>query len=123
MGNNLFGAGIAAALASELGPLLPKYKLQKRSVASRVSGSLTSGKKVSFRSFTCRGMLDSYDESRIDETNIKTGDRRVLILGDSLPKGVAPQPDDRILAEGATFTIINVMRDPDAATYTCQVRD
>ena len=123
MGNNLFGAGISAALASELGPLLPKYKLLKRSVASRTSGSLTSGKKVSFRGFSCRGMLDSYDESRIDETNIKTGDRRVMILGDTLPKGVVPQPDDRIEAEGDTFTVIAVMRDPDAATYTCQVRD
>jgi len=123
MGNNLFGAGIAGELASELGPLFPKYKLQKRSVANRVAGSLTSGKKVSFRSFTCRGILSAYAEDRIDGTNVKSGDRKVLILGDTLPKGVVPQPGDRIQAEGSTFTIIEVGRDPDAATYTCQVRD
>jgi hypothetical protein len=123
MGNRLFNVDIAGELNAAMGSLLPKYKLLKRSVADRTSGSLTSGRAVSFRSFSCRGILSAYAEDRIDGTNVKSGDRKVLILGDSLPKGVVPAPDDRIEAEGSTFTVIEVGRDPDAATYTCQVRD
>ena len=124
MGNNLFGANISGALASELGPLLPKVKLLKKSVSARTAGSLTSGRSTSYRGYTCRGILEAYDDTRFGGiTETKAGDRVILILGDTLPRGVVPTVDDRMEAEGSTFSIVGVSRDPDAATYTCIVRD
>lgn len=123
MGNNLFGANISGALAGELGPLLPKVKLLKKSVSSRTAGSLTSGRTTSYRGYTCRGIVESFDQVRFDNTETQAGDRVVLILGDTLPKGVVPAVDDRIEAEGQTLSIVAVMRDPDAATYSCLSRN
>lgn len=66
--------------------------------------------------------MDSYRTSQIDETIIQQGDRKVLILGNSIPSGVVPETGDMVEAEGRVFTVVAVERDPDAATYTCQVR-
>lgn len=123
MGNRLFGADIAGELARNLGPLLPKMRLLKKTVGARTSGSLTSGRSVSYRGYSCRGILEAYSESRFPESTIEDGDRKALILGDTLPRGIVPDVGDRIEAEGSTFTVVSVMRDPDAASYTCQIRD
>jgi hypothetical protein len=66
--------------------------------------------------------LEDYRDSQIDGTTIKRGDRRVLLLGDTIAGGAVPQPSDKITAEGKMYDVVNVTRDPDAAAYTCQVR-
>jgi len=124
MGNELFGENVAGELAAELGPLLLPFRLLKKQVGSRTSGNLAAGKPVTFRPFSCRGILETYQGSRFGETNIIRGTRVALILGDTLPNGVVPEPGDRLIAEGSTFDITApIERDPDAATYTCPITD
>lgn len=122
MGNNLFGQDIAGQLASNLGPLLPVVKLLKTVQGTRDPSDPSAGTTPTSRTFNGRGIQDSYRTSQIDETIIKQGDRKVLILGDSLPNGIVPEPGDKVESEGTEFTVVAVERDPDAATYTCQVR-
>ena len=68
------------------------------------------------------GFISDYDDTNIDGTLVKKGDREILILGASLPTGVIPDEDDRITIEGSTYNIIRIRRDPAAATYVCQAR-
>lgn len=122
MGNNLFGANISGQLFAALGPLLPAVKLLKTVQGTRDPSDPSAGTSPTTATYTGRGILDSYRTSQIDETIIQQGDRKVLILGDSLPSGILPDTGDKVEAEGRVFTVIAVERDPDAATYTCQVR-
>src|SRR5690349_22719426 len=44
--------------------------------------------------------------SQFDGTIIKRGDRKALILGDTLPNNVVPEPNDEVKAEGSVFTVV-----------------
>lgn len=123
MGNNLFNANISGKIAAAMGSLLLPVTLTKVVPGARTSSDPSSGTNPSRRSFPCRGMVDSYKLSQFDGTIVKRGDRKVLILGDTLPSNIVPEPNDEIRAEGALYHVVGTPeRDPDAATYLCQVR-
>lgn len=126
MGNNLFKAGISKAINKALGGagmLLP-LTLAHDTPTTRTIGDLASGLHPNTSTATARGFIDDYKVGQIDGTLIKVGDMKVLIIGDSISPALVPVPGDRITIEGRTRTIVKdgVTRDPDAATYTCQVR-
>lgn len=120
MGKNLFGANISGQIAKALGPLLLPGKLFSKSPGTRTTS--TGGRNPKTKVATFRGILDTYADSQVDGTVIKKGDRKVLMLGDTLPSGRVPEPNDEVEIESRRFRIVNVERDPDAAAYTCQVR-
>ena len=123
MGNNLFGARIAEKVAAALGSRLLPVQLVKIRPGAIDPSNLTGPQPETSRAYTCRGILDNYDASRIPGTAIQQGSRVVLILAGTLPTGVIPEPDDRIVIEGQRFEIVGpVERDPDAATYIAAVR-
>lgn len=122
MGNKLFGKDIAGVLASKLGPLLLGFTLIKVTSGARDAADPSAGTSPTEASHACRGILEDYRDGQYDETIIKRGDRKALILGDTLPTGVVPEPSDKVTAEGRGFVIVGVTRDPDGATYTCQLR-
>lgn len=122
MGNNLFAADIAGKIAKALGPKLLSVKLTSVTPGTPTDGSLTSGANPTTKTAVGRGIIDSYEQSQIDGTVVQTGDKRVLILGDTLPSGRVPASGDRVEIEGSTYNVVAVERDPDAAAYTCQVR-
>ena len=122
MGNNLFGANISGKIAKSLGPKLLPMSLVKVVPGTRSPTDPSSGTNPTKRNFPCRGIVDTYKTTQMDGTIVKMGDRKALLLGDTLPRGVVPEPNDEIRAEGALFTVVNVERDPDAATYLCQMR-
>jgi hypothetical protein len=123
MGNNLFGARIAERVAKALGSRLLPVRLNKIRVGAIDPSDLTGARPETTRTYTCRGILDTYDASRTPGTAIKQGSRVVLILAGTLPNGIVPEPDDRVVIEGQTFEIVGpVERDPDAATYIAAVR-
>ena len=123
MGNKLFGARIAEKVGKALGPSLLPVLLKKSFVRPVDPADLTGPQPSSTRTYTCRGILDTYETSRTSGTVIQQGSRVVLILGSTLPNNIEPEPDDRVVIEGQTFEIVGpVERDPDAATYTAAVR-
>ena len=70
--------------------------------------------------YPCKGNVADYNEYQINGKNIQVGARKILIIANTL--SVVPLPDDRITAQGETYQIIQVVRDPATATYLCQVR-
>lgn len=119
---DVFGADIAGQIGDALGPLLLPATLIKVTQGDRTSGSPTAGQKTSESSKSCRGFTDSYSDGQVDGTLVERGDRKVILLGASIQGGAVPEPGDKVRIEGATLNIVNVDRDPAAATYTCQVR-
>lgn len=116
---DIFKAGIARKIAKYLGPLLFPLVLIKRSSSNR--SELTGGVNTREEKFTGKGFIDDYEDSRVDGTIIKHGDRIVNILGASI--SVTPTIGDAVVIEGKTWEIVGpVKRDPAGAMYECQVR-
>lgn len=106
-----------------MGKLLLEGTLTKVSRSTRTPGSLTSGPSKTETPYTFRGFYEEYRDGVIDGALIKDGDRKVIILSNSLSSAVVPEKGDTITLEGETRTITGeVKRDPAGATYRCQVR-
>lgn len=121
---DIFKADIAGKLNNAMGGLVFDITLTKVEPGTRTPGALTGGTNATETAHTVKGFVDEYQDKHIDGTLIQRGDRKVIILGGSLPSGVVPEPSDKITAEGETRTIVEdgVKRDPAGATYVCQVR-
>ncbi len=121
---DIFKADIAGEIHKELKTLVFDITLTKVEPGTRTPGALTGGTNPVETGYTVKGFVDEYQDRHIDGTLIQRGDRKIVILGASLPSGTVPEPSDKITAEGETRTIVEdgVKRDPAGATYTCQVR-
>lgn len=119
---NLFGIDIAGIVRDAIGPGLPALTLVKVSKGARPVDP-TIGLVSTETRYPGKGIVDTYSDGLVDGTRVKLGDRRVLLIAKSLPLGIFPVPDDLIEAEGDTWTIVQVSRDPAEATYDCQVRE
>ena len=126
MGTELFkgfGVDIAKEVHDALGPGIPAATLLSRTVGVVDPTDMTAGAPITETSNACKAFLDTYDQKRFGGSEIAQGTRVVVILGDSLPTGIVPKTEDRIIAEGDTFVLAGtVVRDPAAATYVCEVR-
>ena len=119
---DLFGVDIAKAVNDGLGKGLLAATLTVVTPGTRTSGGLTSGTQPTTVDHTARGFLDDYEDRHIDGTVIQRGDRICVLLGASISGGAIPSAGDRVTIESETFNIVNVKRDPAAASYTMQVR-
>lgn len=122
--HSLFGVDIASELHSAFaGGLLPAT-LARTAPGTRNPSALAGGTTVGATTATypCEGICDSYTQREIDGTRVRIGDRKILLLAKSLPDAVDPQPGDSITIEGRAWSVVNVDRDPAAATFTCQGR-
>jgi len=120
----LFGLDIAKIINDEIagaGGVLDATLIQV-TPGRRSATNPAGGTNPVVRSRRAKGFIDDYAERQIAETIVQTGDRRIILLGASIQGGAVPTPGDRIMIEGDSYQVIRVMRDPAAATYTCQVR-
>lgn len=123
MGNRLFGVDIAGIIDKAMSQGLLPATLTKVTLGARTDGSLTSGKAKTETNYTCRGFIDEYTDKQMDGTIIKSGDRKIVLIGDSIQGGAVPDVDDFITIEGRRFQIVGpVKRDPAKAAYECQGR-
>lgn len=125
MGNNLFGRDIAGIINrvfdsnSGVAPLLSATLFKVTTSTARSGSALTSGRSTTTTQYTCTGFVENFEERQIDGTLVKRGDRKIVLIGDSIEGGtVAPEAKDRVLIENQVYSIIDIFgRDPDAATY------
>jgi hypothetical protein len=119
---DIFGADIAGAILDGLGGLVFDQTLIKTSTAEDPTNKTRMIKIET--PYSCKGFVDNYRNENIRGQGVKITDHKIVILGASLPPSIIPQPGDRIIAEGRTYSIQEdgVMRDPAGATYECQSR-
>ena len=122
---DIFGldlAGIVNDAINDAGGLIP-LTLLTRTGGTRTTGDPAGGRNATESPSTGQGIIEDYLDDEIDGTVVRQGDRRVLIMGASLPSGVVPSTNDSVTIEGRTYKIVGpVKRDPAAASYTCQAR-
>jgi hypothetical protein len=131
----LFGVDIAGAINQAMGPLMLSATLIRRTPGTRGAGALSAGRTVgdTTTSYPCKGFTEAYKQSYMggtaeraggrEATLVQVGDRKISLLGASLPDAIDPAPGDQITIEGKTFTIVgDVQRDPVAALFVCQGR-
>ncbi len=126
MGRRFFGVDLGGILKREfergLTDLAFKATLTKFTPGTRTAGRSTAGNNPTSSTHSCLLVLSNYAEGMIDGTRIQVGDRKALIFTDSISPAAVPAANDQLTAEGLTYRVIEVMRDPVAATYTLQVR-
>lgn len=121
---NLFGLDIAALINTNIqqaGGVLTATLL-KVTHGTRDPLNPSAGRQRIETSHTGNGFIEDYNEFQIDNTLVQRGDRRIILLGASISGSAIPEPNDQITIESVTYNIVNVERDPAAATYTCQCR-
>lgn len=103
--------------------------LIKVTPGTRTGGSLSGGTNPTPASYAASGMIESYSQYQIANSLVTVGDRKISILGGSLPMGIVPAPDDQIAivdldGVAKTFTIVKdgVNSDPIGAVHICQSR-
>jgi hypothetical protein len=122
MGNKLFGVDIAGIIHGAMSSGLLPATLTHRTPGVRGADS-TAGTQPNETTHTCRGFIDDYKKGEVDGTLVLVGDKKILLIGDSISPAVVPEPGDAITIEGEDYRITNpVERDPAAATYVCQGR-
>jgi hypothetical protein len=121
---NLFGANIAQELYSALGRSVLAATLTRVTAGSR--GDITAGRVTGEASATypCRGWCEEFNAREIDGTVVRKGDRKIAILGKSLPDAIDPQPGDVIVIEGRAWKVVTPSkRDPAGAVFICAGRN
>ena len=102
---------------------------------SRTPGALGSGTNPTSTAYSCKGFVEAYSGSYLAETTSAKSDRKISILGGSLPAGVVPVPGAKIAiadTDGTTKTFrvlggvsnasgggIGVTSDAVGAVYAC----
>lgn len=118
---------IGRAVLSGLGGYMIPITLLQTVAGERTPDALTAGRNTITTTTTFKGMVEEYASTTartpVGDTvdMVKRGDRKILLLASSAP-GVTPKPGDRIVAEGVTYVVIDIKRDPADATWQLQAR-
>lgn len=126
-GNKLFGLRIAKIVYNGIksaGNVLP-LTLVKVTPGTRNPAALLSGTNPTSVNHKGRGFTDDPDLLRYGHGNtpafdiINKRETKIYILGASLPEGVKPGPQDRVIFLGHTWSLTKVKADPAEAVFTC----
>lgn len=112
---------IGRAVLSGLGGYMLPVTLLQTIAGERTPDNLTAGRNTTTSTVTFKGMVEEYSRYSVENSFVQRGDRKLLLLAASAP-GVVPKPGDRAIAEGVTYAVIDVKRDPADATWQLQVR-
>lgn len=96
--------------------------LVQRTPGARTTGQSTSGTNPTPARHPVRGIAGSFRQRDIDGTVIRQNDRRILLIGKSLPAGIEPRTGDRIEIDGDKYGVLAASHDPARAGYVCHGR-
>lgn len=68
--------------------------------------TITAGTNPTETSHACSLWIAKFKDRELQGTSIKTGDRLIKILADTIEGGVDPAPNDKIVLDGITYRII-----------------
>jgi hypothetical protein len=129
MGNTLFGVDIAGIIADAMGDGLLPVTIVRDVRGARTPGNLTGGRASAPASFDCVGFWDDINPASVPAgTVLEVTDRRLVLIGDTVPVGGFPMRNDActVHEEDGPITLYCVQplsRDPAAAVYSYLCRD
>lgn len=104
--------------------------LTKYTPGAHTPGNISGGTNPVPTSYPCRGTVSGYDahEIALAGSLIQSDDRKITLIGGSLPPGIAPVKEDTVTiqdVDGVTRTF-RIVESPDfdeaGAVFTCQGR-
>lgn len=118
----LFGLDIAKLVADSIksaGDVLPATLIK---VTAGTRTTPTGGTHPTEQGYPAKGVISDYTDRERAATEIKSSERKILLLGASLPPGIVPVPGDKITIEDRTYRISvdGVSRDAASAAYRCR---
>ena len=125
MGNELFGVDIAGIVADATsGQLLP-VAVTRYVAGERAPGNLTGGQnRVPATVVGIEGFFEDFTREPPPGVTVEVGDRKAVLIGDTIPAGGHPLKNDAITIEGETLYMVQLLsRDPAAATFVYLCRD
>lgn len=125
MGNELFGVDIAGIVADTLGEGLLDVVVTRYAEGARDANNLTGGRpKTPTTVEGIKGFWDDFTGTPPPGIELEVGDRKAVLIGDTIPAGGQPLKNDAITIEGVTLYMVQLAsRDPAAAVYVYQCRD
>lgn len=120
----LFNVDIAGIVHRSMSAGLLPATLTKRTIGTRTPGDLTSGTNPTTTTYAARGVVTDYTDGEMQNSPVRIGARRILLIAKSIAGGAAPVPGDSVTIEGSTYKIDDrgVVRDPASASYECRAR-
>ena len=91
-------------------------------LGDRDPDNLSAGRAITNTSYAAKGLVVAWKKQYLNATLVKSTDRVVMLLGSTIADGIEPSIDNRITIEGLTSRIVDIARDPAAATYNCLTR-
>lgn len=103
---------------------------------TRTPGAVSAGTNPTSVSYACKAFIDTYNRYQIEQSLVQADDRKISILGGTLPAGVMPKTGSTIAiadVDGTSRTFIvvggagpqggyGVEADGVGAVYACQCR-
>ncbi len=128
MGNELFGVDIAGIIADNIGDGVLDVTVTRMIDGTRDPDNPTAGVPKVPQQFDCKGFWEDYTTQPPPGIELKLGDRKLILIGDTIPVGGIPERGDAATvhetAGDSTLYVVQLQsRDPAAAVYTFQCRD
>lgn len=122
--SEMFGIDISGIIADNIGPGVFDVTVTRYIEGARTPGNLTGGKARPPSTFTgIKGWWEDFTTTP-PGLEIRLGDRKACLLGDTIPTGGIPGKDDAITCEGRTLYVRQlVSRDPASALYVFVCND
>jgi hypothetical protein len=125
MGAELFGVDIAGIVAENMAGQLFPVTVTRYTEGARDPANLTGGRpKTPATVEGIDGFWEDFTGQPPPGVEVELGDRKAVLIGDSIPAGGHPLKNDAITIEGQTLFMVQlVSRDPASAVYVYQCRD
>ncbi len=124
----LISGYIRGQIAKYLGPQVLEATLIDMTPGTRNPVAVSAGTNPTPISYPCNGFTKGM-ERQVAGTIVKESDRRIVLLGGTLPEGIIPEPGDKITIDSGTYRIIGgsdqgegVDFDADKALFKCHGR-
>jgi hypothetical protein len=125
MGSELFGVDIAGIIADNMAGQLFAVTVTRYTDGDRDGDNLTGGRPRTPATVTgIDGFWEDFTRDPPPGVEVELGDRKAVLIGDSIPAGGHPKKNDQITIEGETLWMVQLIsRDPVSAVYTYLCRD
>lgn len=126
MGQELFGVDIAGIVADTMADGLMPVVVTRYTEGERQAGNLTGGRPRT--PTTVEGIAGFWEDFTGDPppgVELELGDRKAVLIGDTIPTGGHPRRNDAITIEDETLYMAKLLsRDPARAVYVylCRAR-
>lgn len=121
----LFGIDIAGIVGDAMAGQLHAVTVTRYTEGERDPDNLTGGRPREPATVTgIDGFWEDFTRDPPPGVTVELGDRKAVLIGDSIPAGGHPVRNDAITIEGKTLFMVQLLaRDPASAVYVYQCRD